>query len=422
MTKEIPIYFDSVIVSSPLELISETNQQLSRLKVRVFTKYANRNGSYITDAVADQLINSAITGSVPVIGFFDKESSTWASHSGPQVANGYGYVENFLGWEPFEDTDGITREYAVFSVVLFTDYFKEAQQIIGQNQSMEIDPASITGEWTMIQDQEYFVYSTAKMLGFCIIGSHEPCFSVSAFFSKNDEKYTTQYEKFAILCEDLKKQLQETEKFLEGGEEHMDDITENVADTLKEDIPAAEPASEPQEENYALAADNVEAVNDNEVIEAKVAEDSENDVTEENNTIVETPDFEMLYKEAKAQFDNASNTILNLQATINDLNNKITQLQNDYIEINKQVEEYQLEAQKIEKEKKNVLVDKYSKVLNSEDVQTIVSDIDNLSYQELESKFAIQFANNNFNNTNEKVPLCNPEQSQFARLMEKYRK
>jgi len=42
--------------------------------VRVFTKYANRNGSYITDAVADQLIQSATSGMTPIVGFFDPET------------------------------------------------------------------------------------------------------------------------------------------------------------------------------------------------------------------------------------------------------------------------------------------------------------------------------------------------------------
>ena len=128
MEKQIPIYFDSVVIDSPFQGISESNPNIGRLKVRVFTKYGNRNGSYITEAVANQLIESATQGTTPVVGFFDPATQSWASHSGPTLANGYGYVENFLGWEPFEDTDGVTREYAVFSVVLFTDYYEEAYQ------------------------------------------------------------------------------------------------------------------------------------------------------------------------------------------------------------------------------------------------------------------------------------------------------
>ena len=237
MDKQIPIYFDSVVVSSPLQQISEANPNIGRLQVRVFTKYKNRNGSYITDEVAEQLIQSATSGQTPVIGFFDPETKTWASHTGPTLANGYGYVESFVGWEPFEDTDGITREYAVFSVILFTDYFEEANNILGQNQSMEIDPESITGDWAEFDDEYYFVYKTAKILGFCVIGSHEPCFSVSSFFSQNDDTYKSQYEKFSSLLSDLKAQVEETQQNTKGGETQMNEfenqsqVTESVVET-----------------------------------------------------------------------------------------------------------------------------------------------------------------------------------------------
>jgi hypothetical protein len=54
---------------------------------------------------------------------------------------------------------------------------------------MELNPDTITGDWAEMDGEWYYIYKTAKMLGFCIIGDHEPCFSVSSFFSKNDEEY-----------------------------------------------------------------------------------------------------------------------------------------------------------------------------------------------------------------------------------------
>jgi len=130
MDRKPPIYFDSVIIASPMEPIS-SEKNLGRLNVGVFTKYGNRNGSYITDEVAEQLIKSTSNGSTPVVGFFDPETKDWASHTGPTLASAYGYVEGFVGWQPFQDTDGETREYAVFSVVLFTKYFDEANFVVG---------------------------------------------------------------------------------------------------------------------------------------------------------------------------------------------------------------------------------------------------------------------------------------------------
>jgi len=143
MSRSIPIYFDSVVIASPTTPISSNNPELGRLKVGVFTKYGNRNGSYITDEIAEQLISSAIQGDTPVVGFFDPESKGWAGHTGPLLASAYGYVESFEGWQPFTDTDGIERDYAVFSVVLFNKYFDEAKLVVGQHQSMELDRDSI---------------------------------------------------------------------------------------------------------------------------------------------------------------------------------------------------------------------------------------------------------------------------------------
>ena len=116
MEKKIPIYFDNAVIVSPLEPISNTNG-IGRLKVGVFTRYGNRNGSYIKDNVAEMLIESATRGDTPVVGFFDPESKSWAGHTGPTLANAYGYVEGFEGWQLFTDSDNVQREYAVFSVV-----------------------------------------------------------------------------------------------------------------------------------------------------------------------------------------------------------------------------------------------------------------------------------------------------------------
>jgi hypothetical protein len=49
MSRQIPIYFDNVVIMSPAQPISESNKNLSNVKVGAFTKYGNRNGSYITD-------------------------------------------------------------------------------------------------------------------------------------------------------------------------------------------------------------------------------------------------------------------------------------------------------------------------------------------------------------------------------------
>lgn len=436
MEKKIPIYFDSVIVSSPLQEISEANPNIGRLKVRVFTKYGNRNGSYITDEVAEQLIRSATSGQTPVIGFFDPETKTWASHTGPTLANGYGYVEDFLGWEPFTDTDGITREYAVFSVILFTKYFEEAKNILGQNQSMELDPASITGDWAMIEDEEYYVYTTAQMLGFCVIGSHEPCFSVSSFFSKNDDIYKSQYEKFSSLLSDLKAQVEETEQNTKGGEQPMNEfknqeeltpeIENNIASPEVQEPDTFQAKTVEPEQQGENSATNMSGEKPENPAESKFAE---------TESVAEPTEYELLQQQyaelqtAHEQLQNdyaaAQTRIIELEEAQFNFSAQIDTLRTENTELQNSLSSYQAQAVAVENHRKDELVEKYEKIISdAEKISAIKGSIKDFSYDELESKLAIIFANQQMAGSEheEKVPLPEPAESQFALLMKNYRK
>ena len=401
MDKKIPIYFDNVIVASPLELVSETTPNLGRLQVGVFTKYGNRNGSYITDEVAEMLISSATKGDTPVIGFFDPESETWAGHTGPTLASAYGYVESFNGWRPLTDTDGVERDYAIFTVVLFTKYFKEANLIVGQNQSMELDIESIDGSWATIEDNEYFVYTKAAIQGLCIIGSHEPCFSVSSFFALKDETYESQSQKFSSLLAEAKARVEEADKKNEGGEQPMDEF-EKVEEVT------------PEVEQFEAE------------VEETVVEPEEV-VIEEPETVVEEPQ-----ENDNSEFEALQNQFNELQANYNLAMEKIEQFQTELETLRAKNEElqstisgYTLQLNEIEEQRKNSLIEKYEKNLNApEEIQVIKSESKDYSYETLESKLAILFANQQLKETEgtTKVPLPEPQESQFALLMKKYRK
>ena len=426
MDKQIPVYFDSVIVSSQIQEVGVNDCGCGRLKVRVFTKYGNRNGSYITDAVAQQLIESATGGHTPVVGFFDPETQTWASHTGPTLANAYGYVESFLGWEPFEDTDGVTREYAVFSVILFTKYFDEAKKIMGQNQSMELDINSITGDWAEINGEYYYVYTTAKMLGFCIIGSHEPCFSVSAFFSKFDENYATQYDKFSSLLSGLHNMVEEAEKISKGGEhtmdENMNQVTPEETPTVIEEVTAFEaetPVEEPVVEEV-VTEEVEEPKTEFEVVE-EVEETQEIEVAVEvEDTPVEPSEFEVLQK----NFDELQNSYNELNTKYEELAKNLKELNDANISLKETVAQYEAKEQAENEIKKEKLISDYENVLSEEEISSFKSQSKDISYDELEGKLAIAFAHKQMNGgeTVKKVPLPEPEESQFALLMKKYRK
>lgn len=424
MERQIPIYFDSLVIDAPIQETINSTQPIYRMKVRVFSKYANRNGSYITDAVADQLIASATQGTTPVIGFFDPETKTWASHTGPTLAKAYGYVESFLGWEPFEDTDGVTRDYAVFSIIVFADYYEEANNIFGQNQSMELDQKSISGDWALINDDYYYVYTTAKMAGFCIIGAHEPCFSVSAFFSQNEDTLNKQYEKFSSLLFELKAQVEEAKQIKKGGEQPMNEFEETTVveeektpevEVVEEETPEIE---EPVASEFEVAEEvqSEEKVEEEEVVEPQV----------EVEEVSEPTEYELLqqqYQELQAKFDAAT-------AQIEELTNSLASAKSEFENANAQIEllkasvtEYENAAKEAELENKKALIENYKKLISEEEISEYASKLNDLSYDELESKLAVCFAKKQMAGSEPKVvPLPESKNNEFALLMEKYRK
>lgn len=431
MNKQIPYLFDSVIISSPLERVSQDMPNTGRARVRVFSKYGNRNGSYITEQVADQLIESAITKHVPIVGFFDPQSQTWASHTGPTLAHGYGYVEDFLGWEPTEDTDGVIRDYAVFSIVLHTDYFEEANKIVGQNQSMELNPKTIQGEWATIDEEEYFIYSFAEMLGFCVIGSNEPCFSASTFFSKNEEN-KTQFEQFSSLLFELRAKVEEAKNFKEGGEQPMEEnkvVETPVEETVVEETPAVE--------NFE---NNEDPVVEEPATEEPAVEEPATEFEEETPAVVEEPtveetsntEFEALqndFNELQTSFEalqneltSAQERIASFEAEIETLNNTNNSLQQELSAAQATIATYEANAAAEENERKDTLIQDYEKVLSAEEITPIREAVADFSYDELESKLAVIFSRKNLSGESRKVPLPEPEESEFAKLIKNYRK
>jgi len=430
MKKEIPIYFDNAVIMSPASPVNGS-ANISRLKVGVFSKYGNRNGSYITDEVAEMLIASANAGNTPVIGFFDPETKSWAGHTGPTLASAYGYVEHFEGWQPFVDTDKVTRDYAVFSVVLFNRYFDEANFVVGQNQSMELDINAIDGDWANINGEEYFVYTKAAIMGLCIIGSHEPCFSVSTFFSKKDDTYESQYDKFASLLADLKARVEEAEQQPEGGEHQMETVVnpevneptpvqeepvvqEQEAPVEFAEEPAVEPAEEPVVEPAA------------EPVVEYAAEEAAESVVEETADVEPEPaaepavDFEAQITELQNQLTEMTTNYENAQNRITELEAQITSASETEAALRGQIAVYEAEHARVEVEQKNALVDRYvNNGLTEDDISPIRNEMNNFSLDELESKLAICYANKQMAGSadNKVVPLPEPVVDEFALFM-----
>lgn len=182
----------SFIVTFSKDLEKIDNQK-SKARVRIFYRGLNRNGTYITEDLTEELI--ATLPGTPIVGDYDKEKGDFTQHMGVEKTKGYGFVPldmNFA-WETHEDPDGVEREYACCDVILWTGRYDEAAEIIEKTQSMELDPDTIEGTWKISQGVPVFTFSKAEFFGLCVLGDDcNPCFEGSSFYTLDN------YQKQAI--------------------------------------------------------------------------------------------------------------------------------------------------------------------------------------------------------------------------------
>ena len=173
--------------------IVDYNEVLSKARCRIFYKYENRNGTYITDDFAEKLISTLPY--VPVKGIYDTMKDDFTDHGRERYEGRiYGIVPenpNFA-WEKHLDADGVEREYACTDVFLFTGLYKqEAFDIVNKSQSMELYADSIEGNWQFINGKRYFVFTEGRFLGLQALGTdYEPCFEGASFYTLIDSVKT----------------------------------------------------------------------------------------------------------------------------------------------------------------------------------------------------------------------------------------
>lgn len=213
-----------VTIYGNLEKISPV---LSKARCRIFYKYDNRNGTYITDEFAEKLISSLPY--TPVKGIYDNFDEDYTDHGAKRdLGRIYGIVPenpNF-SWELHLDEDGVERQYACTDVLIFSALYEEANEIVGKSQSMELYQPSIKGEWAIINGKKLFKFEDGCFLGLQILGDDvEPCFEGAAFFS---------------LYKELKTMIQQIKEYSlnsnnKGGKSEMTKINFKLSDNQKHD-------------------------------------------------------------------------------------------------------------------------------------------------------------------------------------------
>jgi hypothetical protein len=230
MSKTLPLH-------SPIQFIEfeAVNSMISKCTVKVLYTGKNRNYSYISKEVAEKMIKT-LPGT-PVVGEYNRSKGDFLGHgqdfkmdedgnvrpSRTTVPVGFVPENTKIWWSNYTEKDGTEKEYLCCEAYIWTGRYPETRRIVesGNNQSMEIDPATIKGEWSKLEKSgpEYFVIQEANFSALCVLGEDvEPCFEGAAFnpimFSllKNEENKEKFDSEMSELLADLQFALSEFKK------------------------------------------------------------------------------------------------------------------------------------------------------------------------------------------------------------------
>ena len=237
---------------------------------------------------------------------------------------------------------------------------------------MEINPDTINGAFMVIDGEYCFKFTSAEMLGICVLGYNvEPCFEGASFLSVDDMRefkrlfkidkqqallsYNTINDKGDTSMEEKEKEMTPVEEFTQIRD---DDLGEPE---VVEEVPA-----EPETSTEFTKEENEEES----VVEEEVAEVFSKDEESEPNEDVEV---------FQNQITELEQMNKNLNEKINELEDKISNLE----KANFELIEYQ--NNKIKEEKERVIAE-YTEILSEEEINGI--DMTKFSVEDLNDKLA----------------------------------
>lgn len=423
---KIPYSFElNIIDKDNDEKISDT---ITKKRVSIFYKGLNRNGGYITDEFAEQLLQTLPY--TPIKGIYTEEDEDFEGHGERTDGRIYGVVPqdyNFK-WEKHLDEDGVEREYACADVYLFTALYKEANEISGKGQSMELYGPSIKGTWTLQDGIQVFKYTNASFLGLQVLGdSVTPCFEGSAFFSLQEQKLyslvssilekinTIPDKKEEIMNFSLSDRQKEDLIFKQLNKEQIDYI---VMDTYTDYVIV-----------YSLKDDcllkfNFTRDDDNITMEETGIQVFSEYLTQEEKDCLSA----LLSKTEDKTYAAINQMIENKDNEINTLNTNLQNKNTDYSLLEAENQKLKDYKAKIEKDEKEKVINRYSLKLSEDVLEKYKNDIDNYSVDNLKKELAYQLVESDdsiFSKQSQQrephVPNPEDELSGLEALLNKYK-
>ena len=407
--------------------LEKYNEVLSKARCRIFYKYENRNGTFITDEFAEKLLSSLPYA--PVKGIY--ETDDYTDHGARRdMGRIYGIVPESpnVTWEPFVDDDGVTRTYACTDVLIFTALYEEAKEIVGKSQSMELYAPSLKYHEAIVHGRRYVVFDEGCFLGLQVLGDNvEPCFEGASFYTLQStiEYAINQIKNYGgTKMPKINFKLSDDQKFQAIWALLNPEFTEEGNWTVTYGISAVY-------DDYALVMnyetgefnrayynknDENDMIELGDVVKCFVVDVTENEMNTINTLRALNGDtYELVSEEltnAKENFEKVSE----FSAKIEELTNSVSTLETERDNSVEQINEYtaQIESANntinslneeinslrefklaVETQQKEAVINEYSEQLSEEVLNSYRENFDNYTAEELDMRLAYELKKNN---------------------------
>lgn len=350
---------------------NDINPLVSNCQIKVLYIGENRNRSYISKEVAEDMAKS-LRGT-PIVGYYIEDKKDFGDHGEQIIIDGeglhfntltkpYGFVapDAKVWFQDFEDMDerGIrtTRTYLVTDGYLWTGQFEECRSLLinTKSQSMELDSETLNGEWSNAVNNNYelFIINDAIFSKLCILGDDvEPCFEGASIAPKT---YNLDFQNtlFSMI-----KDLQEIKS--EGRMNSM-----NNENKENKELNAAASTAEP-----ATATTFTENNKNNKINQENLGKANQEKSPENENTIT-AEQFSLLSQEYE------------------ELKNKNAELVEKYSKLEQDYSELLTFKKNVENEKKDELIKSFY-MLSNEDKKDVIENKEKYSLDEIEAKLSV---------------------------------
>lgn len=404
----------------------EINPLMSSCEIKVLYIGENRNKSYISKEVAEEMAKS-LRGA-PIVGYYKEEKEDFADHGHRMILDDegikfecmtkpYGFVapDAKVWFQKFEDTDDFgnitVREYMMTTGYLWTGQFEECKDVLneGRPQSMELDENSLDGHWAQNNKtgMDFFIINDAIFSKLCILGDDvEPCFEGANVTTPEISK------SFSLMDDSFKNTLfsmiQDLQVVIEGGQtmevNDTEVINEEVVETVVE---VEENLAENDNSEQSIETENQDSIEaqsnqeenttvEEEVTEEAVAEDavveevsSEEVAVEEYAKKDDEEDKEEESEDDKAdESEDDEDEEDKKKKNYALLETEFAALQEQYSNLEKEYQALVEFKKSIEDKEKDALIAKFF-MLSDEDKADVIENKANYSLDEIEAKLSV---------------------------------